>query len=66
MKAWMIWLFYAIMTAIFAVIGFFIGRKYQKAPCFAMMGITIGIVLSVILWFTVGENAVKSKSDSGY
>lgn len=59
MKAWMIWMMYAIATAILAVIGYFIGRGRGKELCFALTGMTIGLVLSIILWFTVGEKMAK-------
>jgi hypothetical protein len=59
MKAWLIWLVYAIVTAILAVIGFFIGKKSGKGPCYALVGATVGVVLSLILWFAWGEKAAK-------
>jgi uncharacterized protein YueI len=51
-------LFYIILTIILILIGYFLGNKFNpsKRQEYALYGALVGIVLSLILWFSWGKN----------
>lgn len=51
-----IMLFYLVLTVILSFVG-----NYYGGVEYAKYGFMAGIVLSVVLWFTVGRNMVTSK-----
>jgi hypothetical protein len=50
-----IWSSYAVLTLFLTIIGFFIGKSHNKSLHFALFGLFVGIIISIILWFSVGK-----------
>ena len=51
----MIWGAYAVLIVILGVVGYFIGKKYEKEELYSGIGLVLGVVISIILWVTVGK-----------
>lgn len=51
----MIWGFYAVLILVLGVIGYFVGNKNNKGAYYVFGGVLIGVVISIILWVTVGK-----------
>ena len=50
---------YALMTLVFGVVGYMIGRKSHKGYAYTMAGIILGVIATVVLWTTIGEKMVR-------
>lgn len=50
-----VWASYAVLILILGVIGYFVGKKQDKAELFASLGVVIGAVISIVLWVMVGK-----------
>lgn len=59
----MIWGFYGVLIIVLSVVGYFIGLKKNKEKLYAIIGMIIGVMISIILWLTVGK---KMSSQNGY
>jgi hypothetical protein len=59
-------MFYLVLTIILTGIGYWYGTtmKPDTSSMYAIYGLIIGIVISVILWFTWGKNASSASSFS--
>lgn len=55
----MIWGAYAVLMVVLGVIGYFVGKKQNKAEIYASTGIVLGAIISVILWITVGKKMTE-------
>ncbi len=53
MKKEIIWAFYAILTIILGLLAYFISKTHKIE--FALAGILIGILISLILWIVWGS-----------
>lgn len=56
----MIWMVYAILIVMLGIISYFIGKKNKKGKLYASIGVLLGVVISVILWMSVGKKMVES------
>lgn len=54
-----IWGFYVVLIIILGFVGYYIGNKNNKGELYASIGLSIGAVLSILLWVTVGKNLSK-------
>jgi membrane associated rhomboid family serine protease len=56
---------YFVMILIFVIIGYAFGKvqakksKSDKSESYAITGAVIGLVMSVILWFTMGKKMTE-------
>lgn len=50
--------FYVLLTLVLAFVGYFVGRKHNKGMHYALMSGLLGVLISVVLWFTVGKKMV--------
>lgn len=50
-----IWRYYAILILILGSIAYYIGNKNNKGELYASIGVSIGALLSILLWVTVGK-----------
>ena len=55
MKKEVVWAFYAIVIAVLAVIGYYIGKKHGRSEVYASGGALIGSVISISLWLSWGK-----------
>lgn len=46
---------YAVIILVLGLIGYFIGKKKYEGGKFAGIGMFIGAIVSIILWYTVGK-----------
>lgn len=60
----MIWAVYVILIIILIISGYFIGKKNEKGGLYAIIGAILGILISEILWVTVGKK--MSEGEGGY
>lgn len=47
---------YAVVIFVFGVLGYLVGHKQGKAEMYASIGVIIGAILCVILWFAWGKS----------
>lgn len=50
--------FYAFLSLVFGFVGYFIGKNSDKGEMYGLAGLLLGVVLSVLLYFTVGKKMV--------
>ena len=58
MKKELIWLFYLILTILLAIL-FYIFSKSHKFD-YSLLGIILGVLISIILWITWGYKLADS------
>lgn len=54
-----IWGSYVVLILILGSVGYYIGNKNNKGELYASIGVSIGAILSILLWITVGKNLAK-------
>ena len=54
-----IWGSYVVLILILGSVGYYIGNKNNKGELNASIGESIGAILSILLWITVGKNLAK-------
>ena len=59
MNKMIIWTFYVVLILVLAIAGVFVGKTHNKPGLYAFVGGFVGLVISVILWFTVGKKMSK-------
>lgn len=55
MKKEVVWVIYALLIVILAVVGYYIGKRQGKEEVFASFGALTGAVISIIMWLTWGK-----------
>lgn len=54
-----IFAFYAILTLVLTLVGYYSGKALQKSPMmFGTVGFVLGVLVSMMLWQKYGKNMV--------
>ena len=59
LKKEMVWAFYAILMVILGVVGYFVGKSKGRSELYASIGVVVGALISLAMWFGWAKNNVQ-------